>query len=230
MKILCLANSFRHGGRCVGGIELGQGNAPVMQNGRPKWVRPVCNTEHEEVPAYLVSSINLLDIVEFDPLGIVGHGHQTENVLFDGRNIRSSDRLDVSVLEGLVDNNSFGSLFGNRGAAVPEELVGGLGYSLSLVLLNEFETNERIYEGKPYPQIKLSFRYNGALYNLPITDPVFQSKYNRNKSILNGRNKIYATISLAAPHQNWSSKLVAGIVIDENLEATADDFDISGFF
>ena len=48
MKIVCLANSFRTGGRCLGGVELDQNNNPVFQNNRPKWVRPVCNTENEE--------------------------------------------------------------------------------------------------------------------------------------------------------------------------------------
>ena len=41
MKIVCLANSFRVGGRCLGGIELDQNNNPVIQNGRPfriKWM------------------------------------------------------------------------------------------------------------------------------------------------------------------------------------------------
>ena len=38
MKIVCLANSFRVGGRCLGGIELDQNNNPVIQNGRPPFI------------------------------------------------------------------------------------------------------------------------------------------------------------------------------------------------
>jgi len=229
MKILCLANSFRVGGRCVGGIELNQDNIPILQSGRPKWVRPVFNAEHEEVPVQLVSGINLLDVVEFDELEMTGHDHQTENVLFNSNTIKTVGRLDIAVLERLIDNDRYASLFGNRGAAVPEEKIGELSYSLSLVLLEEFETNERVFEGKPYPQIKLSFRYRGNPYNFPITDPVFLDQYKRNNGILNGRNRIYATLSLAAPHQEWSSKLVAGIIIGENSKAEVDDFDISDF-
>ena len=49
-KFICLANSFKEGGRCIAGIELDANNIPVIIDNRPKWIRPVCNTEHGEVP------------------------------------------------------------------------------------------------------------------------------------------------------------------------------------
>jgi hypothetical protein len=215
MKIVCLANSFRVGGRCLGGIELDQNNNPVIQNGRPKWIRPVCNTEHEEVPTHLVSHISLLDIVEFQAIQETGHGHQSENVLFNTNSIQTNGRFPLSRLNTLIDNNRFNVLFVNRGAAVPEHLVDGLKHSLMLIELTAFETNERIFEGKPFPQIKLSFRHNGNLYNLPITDPSFLHRYGINNNILQGRQRVYVSLSLAAPHEGWSSKLVAGIIYDD---------------
>ncbi len=215
MKIVCLANSFRVGGRCLGGIELDQNNNPVIQNGRPKWIRPVCNTEHEEVPTHLVSHISLLDIVEFQAIQATGHGHQSENVLFNTNSIQTNGRFPISRLNTIIDNNRFNVLFVNRGAAVPEHLVDGLNHSLMLLELTDFETNERIFEGKPFPQIKLSFRHNGNLYNLPITDPSFLHRYGINNNILEGRQRVYVSLSLAAPHEGWSSKLVAGIIYDD---------------
>jgi len=204
MKIVCLANSFRVGGRCLGGIELDQNNNPIIQNGRPKWVRPVCNTEHEEVPNHLVSDISLLDIVEFQALQKTGHGHQSENVLFNTGSIKTNGCFPISKLENLIDNNRYNLIFGNRGAAVPEYLVEGFSYSLILLSLTEFETNERVFENKQYPQIKISFRYNSILYNFPITDPSFLHRYGLNNNILQGKQKIYVTFSLAAPHEEWS--------------------------
>ena len=215
MKIVCLANSFRVGGRCLGGIELDQNNNPVIQNGRPKWIRPVCNTEHEEVPTHLVSHISLLDIVEFQAIQATGHGHQSENVLFNTNSIQTNGRFPISRLNTITDNNRFNVLFVNHGAAVPEHLVDGLTHSLMLLELTTFETNERIFEGKPFPQIKLSFRHNDNLYNLPITDPSFLHRYGINNNILQGRQRVYVSLSLAAPHEGWSSKLVAGIIYDD---------------
>jgi hypothetical protein len=106
-------------------------------------------------------------------------------------------------------------VFGNRGAAVPEHKVDELSYSLILLSLTEFESNERVFENRQYPQIKLSFRHSGNLYNFPITDPSFLHRYGLNNNILQGKQKIYVTFSLAAPHEEWSSKLVAGIMFDD---------------
>lgn len=228
MKIVCLANSFRVGGRCLGGIEIDQNNNPIIQNGRPKWIRPVCNTEHEEVPTHLVSDISLLDILEFQAIQATGHGHQSENVLFNTNTITTNGRFPISRLENLIDNNRYNLVFGNRGAAVPEHKVYELSYSLILLSLTEFETNERVFENRQYPQIKLSFRHNGNLYNFPITDPSFLHRYGINNNILQGKQKIYVTFSLAAPHEEWSSKLVAGIMFDDianiqSINIEADD-------
>lgn len=215
MRIVCLANSFRVGGRCLGGIELDTNNDPVLINFRPKWVRPVCNTEHEEVPTNLVSHIALLDIMEFQPIRATGHGHQSENVLFNTSSIQTNGRLSISNLNNITDNNRFNLVFGNRGAAVPEHKVSDLDHSLMLLSLTEFETNERVFENKPFPQVKLSFRHNGNLYNLPITDPSFLHRYGLNNNILQNKQRIFVSLSLAAPHEEWSSKLVAGIIIDD---------------
>lgn len=228
MRIVCLANSFRVGGRCLGGIELDQHNNPIIENGRPKWVRPVCNTGHEEVPTHLVSDISILDIVEFRAIEANGHGHQSENVLFDADTIRTNGRLPLSILGGLIDNSRCILIFGNRGAAVPEYKVCELRYSLILLSLTEFEVNERLFENRQYPQIKLSFRYNGNLYNFPITDPSFLHRYGINNGILRRVQKIYVTLSLAAPYEEWSSKLVAGIVFGDapdvqNVDIETDD-------
>jgi len=217
MKIVCLANSFRVGGRCLGGIELDKNDNPVFQTNRPKWVRPVCNTEHEEVPTHLVSNIALLDIIEFQSVQAAGHGHQSENVLFNTNSIQVVGRFPISRLEGLTDNARYDLIFGNHGAAVPEHIVNGFTYSLILFSLSEFETNERIFDDKEYPQIKLSFKHSGNLYNFPITDPTFLHKYGNNNEILQDKEKIFVTLSLAAPHNEWSYKLVAGIMYDDNV-------------
>jgi|GEM_PF-371193 len=224
MKIVCLANSFRVGGRCLGGIELDQNNNPVIQNGRPKWIRPVCNTEHEEVPTHLVSHISLLDIVEFQAIQATGHGHQSENVLFNTNSIQTNGRFPISRLNTITDNNRFNLLFVNRGAAVPEHLVDSLNHSLMLLELTNFETNERIFEGKPFPQIKLSFKHNENLYNFPITDPSFLHKYGINNNILQGKQRVYVSLSLAAPHEGWSSKLIAGIIFDNVANVQPSNF------
>jgi hypothetical protein len=82
----------------------------------------------------LVSHISLLDIVEFQSIQATGHGHQSENVLFNTNSIQTNGRLAMyHDLHNITDNNRFNLVFGNRGAAVPEHKVGELNHSLMLV-------------------------------------------------------------------------------------------------
>lgn len=212
MKIVCLANSFREGGRCLGGVALDSNNKPSFENNRPKWIRPVCNTEHHEVPVNLVSHINLLDIIEFEFKKNVGSNHQSESVLFKENSIKIVGKYQKKELKSICENDSFTKLFGNKGKAVSEDAISNLSYSLLMIYLEDFEVNEKTYEDKQYPQIRLAFRFNNILYDLPITDPYFLHQYQSNSNILNGVNKLYITLSLAAPYKDWYYKLVAGII------------------
>ncbi len=212
MKIVCLANSFRLGGRCVGGVELDANNNPVLHAGRPKWIRPVLHTAHEEVPVGLVSNISLLDIIEFDVEEVGGHGHQTENVVFIPTSLSRNGTFPNARANEITDNNRFPLLFGNRGAAVPETNMHLYTHSLTLLEVTNFEVNERVFPGKPFPQKKLSFTYNTNNYNLPITDPAFIHRYDTNRNLLQGVEKTFLTVSLSAPNETWLYKLVAGII------------------
>ena len=64
LRFVCLANSFKEGGRCLAGIELDTDGNLLMINGHPKWIRPVCNTDHGEVPNEIAGSFQILDIIE----------------------------------------------------------------------------------------------------------------------------------------------------------------------
>ena len=81
---VCLANSHTEGGRCLAGIELDSKDNPLFENGRRKWIRPVCtDTPHGEIPTDLISSINLLDIVEIEVTGRPEKNYQSDNVFFN---------------------------------------------------------------------------------------------------------------------------------------------------
>lgn len=53
---ICLANSYKRGGRCVAGVEVTidreeQWKVVKNEDGSPKWIRPIdSNTEYGEVP------------------------------------------------------------------------------------------------------------------------------------------------------------------------------------
>lgn len=68
-RFVCLANSFKEGGRCLAGVALNDSNGPVWSDGRLKWVRPICNTPHGEVHTWLVYHLRPLDIIEMEVTG-----------------------------------------------------------------------------------------------------------------------------------------------------------------
>ena len=207
---VCLANSFKEGGRCIAGIELSNGS-PIIQNGKPKWIRPVANNGHGEVPTHIVSHINILDIVEIDILENVPEGFQTENVYFNADSIKVIDRYPIENLADLCNNRLF-NLFGNRGGAVKPENTTNLTYSLVMLAPLEPVIVEKIFGGAAHPKIRLAFNFNGNRYELPITDPIFLNAYKTNKNIIVGKD-IYLSLSLGVLHEDWHSKLVAGIII-----------------
>ena len=211
-RFVCLANSFKEGGRCLAGIELDNNNNPKIENGHPKWIRPICNTTHGEVHTHLVADLKILGIIEIE---VTGYPHeknyQSENVLFRENSIRVIGRFSFTQLNQLCDNRSL--IFGNRGKAVSEEAIGNLSYSLMLINTNQFEVIERTYEDNPNRlQTRLVFSYNGNKYDLPVTDPIFLHNYQSSSDAIEDVEDVYLTLSLAIVHNNWHYKLVAAII------------------
>lgn len=160
----------------------------------------------------MVAHINILNIIEIDVTGYPEvRDYQSENVLFRETSIRVLGRLDPNNLNQLCENRNL--IFGNRGKAVSEEAIGNLSYSLMLINTNQFEVIERTYDDNPDKhQVRLVFSYNGIHYDLPVTDPFFIHKYQRNPDIMENVTEIYLCLSLGVAFNNWYYKLVAGII------------------
>jgi hypothetical protein len=211
-KFICLANSFKEGGRCLAGIEVDANNNPVIINGRPKWIRPVCNTPHGEIPNHIAEPFQILNIIELEVTGNQPHGYQSENITFNEKKIRTIGNFNRNQLTNLCDNRHF--IFDYKGKAVSKENIGNLNHSLLLVSVTDFEVTQRTYDDRPpdRPQTRLVFTYNGSRYDFPVTDPAFLYQYKRNPDVLENINQIYLSLSLGVEWENRYYKLVAGII------------------
>ena len=210
-RFICLANSYKEGGRCMAGIELDDHLKPVIEFGKPKWIRPVCDTEHGQIPDKLAEPFKLLDIVEMEVLEEVPEDHQTENVTFDEKTIRTIGIFEKEKLEVLCENKKF--IFENAGKAVSQNFIENLEYSLMLISCNTFEVIRKSYDDRHgRPQRRLEFKYNGNVYDFPITDPVFLYRHKNNSEVLKSNNQIIFCVSLGIEWENWYYKLVAGII------------------
>ena len=210
-KFVCLANSFKEGGRCLAGIELDANDNPVIVNGRPKWIRPVCNTEHGEVPNHIAEAFQILNVIELDVTGNRPEGYQSENVIFSEGTIRTVAYFANYHLVNLCDNANM--ILGNKGRAVSQESIRNLNHSLMLINVNQFEVTQKVYEDNPdRPKTRLAFTYRDTRYDFPVTDPAFLHRYKNNLNLLRGVNQLYLTLSLGIKWEDWYYKLVAGII------------------
>ena len=210
-RFICLANSFKEGGRCVAGVELDEQNTPVFEKRKPKWIRPVCNTPHGEIPTEMAAPFKLLDIIELEVTEKQPQGHQSENVAFDEKSIRICGSFNPEGLLAICDKVPL--IFGNVEKAVSPDEIEDLNHSLLLLHLDSFEVVSKQFEGKrDRPQIRLNFSYLGNQYGFPITDPSFLHRYKVRPGLIKNKNQIFVCLSLGIFWKDGFYKLVAGII------------------
>jgi len=210
-RFVCLANSYKEGGRCVAGIMLDHNSNPIIQGGLPRWIRPISTEGHGEIRVDLVDHLCLLDIVEIEVVEYVGEGYQSENATFRENTIRVIGAFHPERLYELCEQRPL--LFGNRGKAVHLDHIIRLNHSLTLVQAARFEVIEYTTEDDPdRKKIRLSFNYKGIQYDFPITDPIFKNNYQDNPHFVDDTNGLLLTLSVGVPLQEWHFKLVAGVI------------------
>ena len=210
---ICLANSYKEGGRCVAGIECHNGTPLWSEHDKPRWIRPVsADTPHGEIDSRLTYKMKLLDVVEIDATDPVPQGYQVENVLFNPSHIKTKGVFPLRDLDALCDQYQ-PCLFGNTGKGVTEEEAEHLSESLTLIKVADFQFSEKIYlEKKDKPNVRLQFTFNKVRYNFPVTDPVFLREHQFDKAFLKTAPELYLCLSLGILHEGLHYKLVAGIL------------------
>ena len=207
-QIVCLANSYKEGGRCIAGIKLDERGLPEKPI---NWIRPVSLATEGEIPTQLVQDIRPLDIIQFEKTAEAPKMFQTENVLFDEKSLQITGNFPQDRLDTLCDQRQF-LIFGSKNKSVEQNEAKNLNHSLTMLYTNHFKIYEHQYEDTRRPQVRLRFSFDIYAYDFPVTDPVFLSNYQQNKQLLNGIEKIYLTLSLGRLHEGRHYKLVACVL------------------
>lgn len=217
--LVCMANSRKHSGRCVAGIELTGG-------GPRRWVRPVSARPGHEVSdterRYEDGTDPLvLDVVAVPLIGPRPHGFQKENWLLDpGRRWRKVGRIGWDELLGLEQRprtlwTNGHETYHGRNNRVPVDLANTLADSLKLIRVDGMTLQvhaPRARFGDPTRFVDAHFRYAGVEYALRVTDAVYRLAYLEKP---NGRYELgesFLTVSLGESHEGYFYKLVAGVV------------------
>ena len=227
---ICLANSYKYGGRCIAGVEIRlsadeKSFRVVTEDGEPKWIRPVQRgTEHEEIAAETARNIRILDVIELETTDSCGDECQSENVYFKRMRIVKSLPFSPKVLQALLSQRE-SVLHSEERFLTHDEYCANRG-SLMLIEPEEPEIIRELKitdEGKRVPKYKARFSYKGIEYLLPITDPRYLERMEGySKMPLVGKfdtGTFFFTISMAA--EEWKDKhykLLAGIIDTRSVE------------
>ncbi|WP_300723333.1 hypothetical protein [uncultured Alistipes sp.] len=214
--MLCLANSYKCGGRCIAGIQLNKlqkGHFTIVRDPNtkgPKWVRPISHhNDTGEIPNQEAWGIPVLSIIEItNPQPHPSTSH-SEDIYYE-KLICIDDpfvKPTMATLDLLIDTQHK-LIFGNRGKAVTPENFQLGDYSVMLVKA----INAEIYLEEKYSKERVKFSHQETTYDFPITDPVFLNKIKSDPSLNKTYDVLYLVISLGILHEGWHSKLVATII------------------
>jgi hypothetical protein len=214
MRVLCLANSKKLGGRCIAGLDIDTG----------AWIRPVHRREGGEF--YFAelhyedgTPLEVLDVFEFEPGGNVSTLYHPEDVL--ARSEWTFERVatgeDLRLVDSLVERGP--DLLGSRGdsVATPEHAGAALDASLTVIrpVGVRFIKDQRFQRTRH----RVHFRLDGQFYDLSLTDPVILNRMRQLDDAeylpadLDIKDNPYLTISLGEPFDVTGRcyKLVAAV-------------------
>jgi hypothetical protein len=220
-ELICLANSRKHSGRCVAGIE-------VAGDGSARWIRPVSDREGREVSASERrcqdgSDPRVLDVISVPVLRPSPDRFHTEDWLLDARPGRSWERIgrvgwrDLVTLEQSFDSlwiNELSTYHGlnNRMSA---EQADSQEDSLRLIRVDgltlrvhapgaAFDSPERVVDAR--------FQYAGSRYAFRVTDPLYRAGYLAKPDGVYELGESFLTVSLSELYEGYSYKLVAAVI------------------
>ena len=224
-SFICLANSYKRGGRCIAGIETDSENRIILdRDGNPKWIRPIANTQYGEIPNNDANSIKLLSHVGLFSAVEKPQDVHRENVMYDTIEYLSFTFPSDSIfLDSLIDRKHQ-LIFGNRGKAISVDMASELDYSLMFIHVQ----NARAYidENREKSKNRMCFTYYGVEYDFPITDPAFMDEFRKNPNRFAIIPNAYLTLSLGLEFEGWHHKLVAGVIIPSNSQQALKNEDV----
>ena len=210
---ICLANSYKRGGRCIAGIEV-LFNSPndwsILQdeNGSPKWIRPIANTAYGEIPNYIASKIKYFSIVKLSDVTPCPKVIHIEDVHYFNMVVCGQIKPSIDLLSKFVDC-VHNTIFFNHGKAIPSDITFSDAYSLMLIR----PANVSTYTDNNWekPKIRMKITHCGVTYDFPVTDPVFLDDYRADPCILQKAENIFLTLSLGLDYGGWHHKLIAAV-------------------
>ena len=216
---MCLANSYKHGGRCIAGIEVvpqSDGSYGIVrhEDGRPRWIRPISMSVNGEIPNHLAESFKIFSLVKLTDVEPCPEKAHTEDVHCSRMEICPFELSPTKdFLDQLIDTRHQ-AVFYFRGKAIPATIIDRLDYSL--MLIHPDSICAYCDEERENSKYRMKFSYYGSNYDFPITDPVFLEQFKKSPDRYTDLKDVYLVLSLGIEFEGFHFKLVATVVIPEN--------------
>ena len=213
---ICLANSYKRGGRCIAGIEISVSDDnrwSVLRNadGSPRWIRPIAkDTEFGEIPEGEARFIHLFSVVKLTNIEPCPGKAHSEDVHYLQMQTIGLVPPSASVLDLLTDN-SHHAIFYTTDFSISKEIYEQGDYSLMMVHPDGFQFH--LDPTKDRARYKMIFRYLGSTYEMPVTDPAFYRQLELSPDLLDNLQDAYLTLSLGLEYEGCHHKLIAAVII-----------------
>lgn len=232
---ICLANSYKHGGRCIAGVEVvpqSNGRLDIVRHddGRPRWIRPVSMSANGEIPNHLAESFKIFSLVKLSDVEPCPDKAHSEDVHCSRMEICPFElSLNTDFLDQLIDTRHQ-AIFYYRGKAIPATIIDRLDYSL--MLIHPEHACAYCDEERENSKYRMKFTYYGTNYDFSITDPVFLEQFKKSPDNYSDLNSVYLVLSLGLEFEGFHFKLVATVVIPSDLDVpkkpqSVDDSNLS---
>jgi hypothetical protein len=218
-KIVLLANSKKHGGRCIAGREITHGTIQWT------WIRPVGDRPSHEVlfaerrygdnTEPTVGDVLTLDVTAHNP-----HEYQTENWVLNNQLWVREQGLAWATIQSLAERPT--SLWTNNHNTVPglnDEVPHAVAitYRNSLCLVHIDDLEIHVVAPRDKKRVQARFTYNGEQYWLWITDVGIETRYLVQPVGVYSIGEACLTVSLSEPFTKEHGgtcvyKLVAAVI------------------
>ena len=217
LDVICLANSWKHGGRCVAGLRMDGGG----------WVRPVSREPGGVLLAwhYTLASggeAALLDVLQMRLVGPQPEPHHPENWLMDyGLWAIAARPAPQDIHNVLLQSLASGpALLGGRDKKIAHAMLRESPIAQSLALVRPQRLHWQVSQSASGKRRnRVVFTLDGTEYDLPLTDPAWLKRLETRPPGCYpwepGDRDALLTISLSKPFErdDHCYKLVAGVVV-----------------
>ena len=218
---ICLANSYKRGGRCIAGIEIAQnesGDWTIIRNqdGTPHWIRPVSYATYGEIFNYEAKKIGLFSVVRVTDMSPCPINAHSENVHYKKMECLGMMPLTTDFLNELTDK-IHQTIFYNYDRTISLETYNKGNYSLMFIRPEK----AYVYVDNRWerPKFRMRILYHGIHYDMPITDPAYLQYLEHNPQKTGELAKVILTLSLGLEYQYQHHKLIAAVVFEDQISS-----------